>query len=235
MEWLKLYPALLDDADFSRLSDEAKMMWPMFLMIAGVTRNRLPNSTEWTRNRLQFNTIRLSKIRNVLEELISIGFLIPIVYQCGAEFTQNRREENKKRKEEKSPLPPLALKPELVLDLKPASRGGGESLFEIFWEAYPRKKSKGQAQKAFHALKPKPDSEFVAMLIAKIKLAITSEQWRKDGGQYIPYPASWLRAEGWHDVHDTPMTRKTKSDEINENILASLKGDGTFNPGKELM
>jgi hypothetical protein len=36
------------------------------------------------------------------------------------------------------------------------------------------------------------------MLLA-IERAKTSKDWTKDGGQYIPYPATWLRAKGWED------------------------------------
>ena len=38
---------------------------------------------------------------------------------------------------------------------------------------------------------------------------LTSEQikkeWKKDGGKYIPHPATWLRARGWEDEY-TPAT-----------------------------
>jgi hypothetical protein len=30
-----------------------------------------------------------------------------------------------------------------------------------------------------------------------------SHEWRKDNGQFIPYPASWLNAGGWDDEAPT--------------------------------
>ncbi len=36
------------------------------------------------------------------------------------------------------------------------------------------------------------------MLIA-IEKAKQTKDWQKDGGQYIPYPATWLNARGWED------------------------------------
>ena len=70
-------------------------------------------------------------------------------------------------------------------------------LFERFWAAYPKKKSKGQARRAWDKLKP--GSTMVDRMLLAIERAKQSEDWQKDGGQYIPYPATWLNAEGWED------------------------------------
>ena len=70
-------------------------------------------------------------------------------------------------------------------------------LFERFWAAYPKKKSKGQARRAWDKLKP--GSTMVDQMLLAIERAKQSEDWQKDGGQYIPYPATWLNAEGWED------------------------------------
>lgn len=72
--------------------------------------------------------------------------------------------------------------------------------FEKFWETYPRKKAKGDAYKAWIQTEKKrpPLHEIVSALIA-LK---ASSDWRRDGGQYVPYPASWLRAWGWADAPD---------------------------------
>lgn len=69
--------------------------------------------------------------------------------------------------------------------------------FDKFWEAYPKKKSKGDAEKAFKALKI--DDPTLSVILEVIEKAKASEEWSKDGGQYIPYPATWLRAKGWLD------------------------------------
>ena len=70
--------------------------------------------------------------------------------------------------------------------------------FERFWKAYPRKKSKGVAVKAWQqTAKDRPPIDELLRAIAVLR---ASDDWRKDGGTYIPYPASWLRAWGWHDA-----------------------------------
>lgn len=76
--------------------------------------------------------------------------------------------------------------------------------FVAFWRAYPRKVKKGDAWKAWcqtEKLRPPLDK-----LIAAIQRAKRSEQWQKDGGQYIPYPATWLRAWGWEDQYEVDLS-----------------------------
>jgi hypothetical protein len=67
--------------------------------------------------------------------------------------------------------------------------------FDDFWASYPKKRNKGDAEKAWKAIKP----DLVDRVIEKLDLAKRSQDWTKDGGKYIPYPASWLRAKGWED------------------------------------
>jgi len=75
-----------------------------------------------------------------------------------------------------------------------------DSRFDRFWAAYPRKISKGHARKAWDKIKP--DEQLLARMLAAIGRAKTSAQWRKDDGQYIPHPATWLNGERWEDDHD---------------------------------
>lgn len=69
--------------------------------------------------------------------------------------------------------------------------------FDLFWKAYPKKVSKGNAEKWFD--KNNPSDELVNEMINKISLLKDTEQWTKDNGKYIPYPTSWLNAKGWED------------------------------------
>jgi len=68
--------------------------------------------------------------------------------------------------------------------------------FDAFWNAYPRKVGKLAALKAWKAGKSRPPIEAV---LAAIRVQAASEQWKRDGGQYIPYPATWLNQGRWAD------------------------------------
>jgi hypothetical protein len=69
--------------------------------------------------------------------------------------------------------------------------------FSEFWAAYPNKVAKAEARKAFAALAPSAD--LLAEMVAALEWQKTSDKWTKDDGQYIPHPATWLRAERWTD------------------------------------
>ncbi len=69
--------------------------------------------------------------------------------------------------------------------------------FEIFWKAYPKKKSKGDAEKVWKRVKPSP--ELLTEMIAAIGRLKNTEQWKKQDGQFIPHPATWLNDKGWLD------------------------------------
>ncbi|WP_233854057.1 hypothetical protein [Paraburkholderia sp. HD33-4] len=81
--------------------------------------------------------------------------------------------------------------------------------FEKFWIAYPRKDSKVQAKKAFDKIAP--NEQLLAEILAGVKRAETSDQWRKDDGRFIPYASTWLNGRRWEDVgaavngHSTPV------------------------------
>ena len=72
--------------------------------------------------------------------------------------------------------------------------------FETFWHSYPRHVGKAEAQKAWKALKP--SAQFLDLVLAAVERQARSRQWRADGGKFIPYPATWLRRQGWDDELD---------------------------------
>ena len=75
-------------------------------------------------------------------------------------------------------------------------------LFERFWEAYPKKTAKLEAEKAFIKLNVN-DGLLDTMLTALEK---QSSQWQQV--QYIPYPATWLNGKRWNDELEPINTNK---------------------------
>jgi hypothetical protein len=66
--------------------------------------------------------------------------------------------------------------------------------FAEFWLAYPKKVGKGAAESSWKKHRP----SLPAVLLA-IGQQAKSEQWAKDGGQFIPNPATWLNQKRWED------------------------------------
>lgn len=69
--------------------------------------------------------------------------------------------------------------------------------FAEFWSAYPLKKAKATAEKAWAKLKP--GAELTATILSAIATQRASADWQRDGGQYIPHPTTWLNQRRWED------------------------------------
>jgi hypothetical protein len=72
-----------------------------------------------------------------------------------------------------------------------------ELLFARFWDAYPKHTAKTAARKAFD--KVNPDAAKVETMLSAIEKQKASAQWQENGGQFIPYPATWLNQNRWED------------------------------------
>lgn len=75
----------------------------------------------------------------------------------------------------------------------PASRRAyADDGFDAFWENYPRKRSKDDARKAFAArLRAGVAAEEILAGLARHKFNPVAD--------FVPYPATWLRAGSWQD------------------------------------
>ncbi len=69
--------------------------------------------------------------------------------------------------------------------------------FATWWSAYPRKKGKGQAAKAYRAARKKTDA---TTLLEAVKAQ--REVLIKEGVNFCPHPATWLNGERWADEAD---------------------------------
>lgn len=91
------------------------------------------------------------------------------------------------------------------------SSGQTSDDFDLFWEAYPKKKSKQDARRAFKKKHPP-----VSFLIAAIERQKQTDQWKRDDGQFIPYPATWLNGGCWDDEVTAPAVSMPSAPEIVE-------------------
>lgn len=81
--------------------------------------------------------------------------------------------------------------------------------FDRFWEAYPRHQGKEAARKALEKLKP--DAALLEIMLSALERQRASDQWRRDGGQFIPHPATWLNGRRWEDEEAAPTEGKAQS------------------------
>lgn len=106
-------------------------------------------------------------------------------------------------------------------------------LFAQFWAAYPRRVARKDALKAWTALQPSPD--LVAQMLATLAWQRRSHDWTKDGGAYVPYPATWIRGERWTDEEPQqavvqqavrPMTKQAAVSAANHEALLRVVARG---------
>ena len=99
--------------------------------------------------------------------------------------------------------------------------------FDQFWGAYPRHEGKAAAEKAFAKLAP--DEGLLERMIIAIGEQKQSRQWNENGGQFVPYPATWLNQKRWEDEPPKPQEtyRKPRKDDYeqrpnNENDMDAI-------------
>lgn len=85
--------------------------------------------------------------------------------------------------------------------------------FDRFWKAYPLKKAKQAALKAWKKINP--DKQFAETIISAVEKQKRWEDWIRDNGQYIPNPATWLNQGRWEDEE----RRKAKPDDGSEQTV----------------
>ena len=136
-----------------------------------------------------FEAVKRRKVVEVEDRYLLVkvaDFLNPAcISRKNANIFQENADISEQRKEEKrnTPLPPTG--------------GTDRSLFDRFWAAYPKKKAKADAEKAFRVLKV--DEDLLSTILLALEKQKRSPDWTKEGGQYVPYPATWLRGRRWED------------------------------------
>ncbi len=129
-------------------------------------------------------------IKQAFYAIYSVAFCLPdqpktqLKTQAPSKPLASQEQEQEQEQEIDTPKPPAK------------TPGAGER-FERFWQAYPKKVGKDAARKAFD--KRKPDDGLLTAMLSTVAVQRSSVEWAKDGGQYIPNPATWLNQGRWQD------------------------------------
>lgn len=192
--WVKLYRDLLDDMEWHQLEPKAAKAIVMFWLIASESEGELPEARKLA-FRLRITERELDDVIGKLSHWLEQSDIEPISerYQVDAPETETEKRQRRDKH----------------------AQG-----FEQFWEAYPKKKFKGDAEKAFRSV-----TVPVETLLAAIRVQSASNDWQKEGGRYIPYPASWLRALGWEDCTGPVLAAVPRGPDP---ALAKLKADSAL-------
>ena len=106
----------------------------------------------------------------------------------------------------------MLLKPEwkfwYPLPPKRNPRWSWELAFDDFWRAYPKKRGKGDAETAFRRGVKR---ETLQDVMEGLGRAVVCHDWLKEGGKFVPYPATWIRRRGWEDEYSEVHHVETRS------------------------
>ena len=91
---------------------------------------------------------------------------------------------------------------------------GIPKMFERFWLAYPKKVGREEAYRVFCEEKVP-----LSTLLPALERQKVSPQWLKEGGRYIPNPATWLKDRRWQSDTNTPYRLGTYEIEAINRIL----------------
>ena len=139
-----------------------------------------------------------SNAANLYEKLYSIHSLSK--YQEKAEAYRQKVAQLQKEKEKATDLPDLDLFGRPVEFSDPGQTKKEPKItvyspdFLAFWQRYPRKTGKGAAFRSWKIHRPPLNA-----CLKAIAWQEKTDQWTRDGGQYIPHPSTWINQERWLD------------------------------------
>ena len=100
----------------------------------------------------------------------------------------------------------------------PLTPTGESELFDEFWVAYPKHVAKKSARRAWDKLHA--DRDLLDALLTALEWQTRMEAWQRDGGRYVPNPATWLNGRRWEDepqaeaAPDKPPRRRKEETEV---------------------
>ena len=205
-----LRAAYVDSKTINQLTAEAERMFCRLLVHVDDF-GRCEADADLLRGKLfsrQLDRVKDSHIKQWVEELARYNVLF--LYELsGKMFLQMNKWEQGRAKHSRCPHPPTDVNMRLQMfareNISPDSDPDSdtdtdydtEEGFVRFWEAYPNKTAKKAALKAWKKASDKPA---VGLILDAVERAKNSQAWKKDGGQFIPHPATWLNGGRWNDV-----------------------------------
>lgn len=101
-----------------------------------------------------------------------------------------------------------------------------EAQFNDFYSNYPKKVKKQDVKKWFE--KNKPSNELFSSMLSSLEQFRASTDWQKDGGQFIPYPSTWLNQKRWEDEYHKETEQEKIAREVKELMEAQNGNSGIY-------
>lgn len=94
-------------------------------------------------------------------------------------------------------------------NLEALARVEAQCDFDSFYACYPKHRARADALRAWKQTeKIRPA---LSVILAAIAAQRMTPEWMKEGGTFVPLPASWLRGERWADEVSTQTNVSTRT------------------------
>jgi hypothetical protein len=185
--WVKLWKCIRNDPEFINLSPTYRYMYIMLILLADDTSNKIYADHTYLRQMLYMTHTEGIHGTYIGHTQLDLKPLYRSKFLNASNLARVLSETEAE-------------------DIKPSEERRSVSVlvdFDVFWESYPKKVAKDAARKAWSKLNP--DYELNTLMLSRLDEQKASEQWQKDGGKYIPNPATWLNGKRWEDLLTTPI------------------------------
>jgi len=191
----------------SHLTNEEDLAYRRLLDMYYDSESKIPLDTQWVAKRIR---VEASVIRDVLNDMFirhEDGYfharcqqVIDAYHSMAEKNRANGRLGGRKKNPVGNPVDtdsqPIA-KATINHKLETRNDKPINEDFEEFWKAYPKKTGKDLARAAF--AKRKVNNELLQTMLKAIAQQKNTDQWKKENGQFIPMPATWLNQGRWQD------------------------------------
>jgi len=200
LDWCQVASNIAFDDDIEHVSDAA---FRTFVELIAISAFRLSDGRVTRRDaQKQCNTRRFAC---AVEELVVSGHLTidgdDLIVRCYAKYNPTREViENKRTRNREAVSDYRSMSKRQVIQQSKSKSDSkskkhtGASVFDAFWEKYPRKQDRGHAEKAWDkAVKIASPDEILAGLDAQLSRLEKMER------RYVPLGATWLNGKRWTD------------------------------------
>lgn len=170
--WIKVHRNLMTNVEWASLSDAEKGQLVSIWLVAADKGGAITSDATLLRKFCQ-----LDKSPNI-SKFIDLGFL----RHDDATVTPPRRHDDA----------PDEIREEQIRE--------EFAQFEDWYKHYPKKRDKQKAKKAWDKLKV--SEELLSSMLSSLEKQKQSNDWKKDNGQFIPYPTTYLNGSRWEDELD---------------------------------
>jgi hypothetical protein len=183
--WIKLHKTLLDNFEYQSLPLASRALAPMLWLLAS---EQIDGSIDADPRKLAFRLrTSVDEVVAGLNPLIESGFFVGDSIMLASCKQGAMPETETETETEVKAETPMAKK----------TKNNDNQQFETFCKLYPKKVGKDAARKSWDKLKAK--AETLSLITDALAWQVESDQWKKEGGQFIPNPSTYLNQARWLD------------------------------------